>query len=158
LDPARAPKIDYGELSAMPSAPPGILCALSPAERYPWAMGFNADDLDLIDRTEEVRIETSMEGGPIHRAIIWVVVDDGDVFVRSAYGPDSRWYREAMANPGVGLVVAGRRLAATAVHATDPGEIDRMSRGLERKYAGDSAMPGMNRAELLPLTLRLDPA
>jgi hypothetical protein len=137
---------------------PASVHALSPSERYPWVMGFSEDDLELIERTDEVRIETSMEGGPVHRAIIWVVVDDGDVFVRSAYGPDSRWYREATANPSVGLEVAGRRLAATAVHVTDPAGIDRMTRGLARKYAGDSAMPGMNRAELLPLTLRLDPA
>jgi hypothetical protein len=53
---------------------------------YAWSMQFNVADLDLIDRTAEVRIETSMTGGPVHRTIIWVVVDGGDVFIRSAYG------------------------------------------------------------------------
>ena len=120
-------------------------------------MTFNPDDLALIDRTKEVRIETSKVGGPAHRTIIWVVVDDGDVFVRSAYGPDARWYREATSNPEVTLFVAGRAFKAHVTQLTDPDEIARMSAGLERKYAGDPAVRGMNRPELLPLTLRLDP-
>jgi hypothetical protein len=119
---------------------------------------FTADDLALIDRTKEVRIETSKVGGRAHRAIIWVVVDDGDVFVRSAYGPESRWYREATSNPEVTLWVDKRQFKAQATRVSDPDEIARMSAGLERKYAGDPAVRGMNRPELLPLTLRLDPA
>jgi hypothetical protein len=121
-------------------------------------MAFTADDLALIDRTKEVRIETSRLGRPAHRTIIWVVADGGDVFVRSAYGPDARWYREATTNPDVTLWVADRPLKARASRVSDPDEIARMSTGLERKYAGDPAVRGMNRPELLPLTLRLDPA
>ena len=120
-------------------------------------MPFTDADLELIDRTKEVRIETAKAGGPIHRTIIWVVVDGGDVFVRSAYGPDARWYREATTNPDVSLLVGGRRFDARAVPASDD-EIVRMSAGLERKYAGDPATRQMNRPELLPLTLRLEPS
>jgi hypothetical protein len=121
-------------------------------------MPFDEEDLALIDRTREVRIETSRVGGTAHRTIVWVVADGGDVFVRSAYGPDARWYREATSNPDVTLWVAGRSLKVRATRVTDPDEIARMSTGLERKYAGDPAVRGMNRPELLPLTLRLDPA
>jgi hypothetical protein len=121
-------------------------------------MAFTDDDLALIDRTKEVRIETSRIDGPTHRTIVWVVADGGDVFVRSAYGPDARWYREATSNPDVMLLVGGRSLKARASRVTDPDEIQRMSAGLERKYAGDPAVGGMNKPELLPLTLRLDPA
>jgi hypothetical protein len=121
-------------------------------------MAFTAEELALIDRTKEVRLETSEVGGPAHRAIVWVVVDGGDVFVRSAYGPESRWYREATSNPEVTLWVDERPIKTHAARATDPDEIARMSSGLERKYAGDPAARQMNRAELLPLTLRLEPA
>jgi hypothetical protein len=121
-------------------------------------MAFNDADLELIDQTKEVRIETSRVGGRAHRTIIWVIVDAGDVFVRSAYGPDSRWYREATSNPEVTLWVDRRPFRAHATQVTDPDEIARMSAGLERKYAGDPAVRQMNRPELLPLTLRLDPA
>ena len=121
-------------------------------------MPFTAEDLALIDRTEEVRIETSEIGGRVHRTIIWVVVDRDQVFVRSAYGPDARWYREATTNPDVTLLVDGRSLKANVTRVTDADEIARMSAALQRKYARDPSMPGMIRAELLPLTLRLDPA
>jgi hypothetical protein len=121
-------------------------------------MQFTADDLELIDRTKLVRIETSKVGGPAHRTIVWVVVDAGDVVVRSAYGPESRWYREATSNPEVTLWVDKRPFKAHATRVTDPDEIARMSAGLERKYAGDPAVRQMNQPELLPLTLRLDPA
>lgn len=121
-------------------------------------MAFTAEDLALIDRTKLVRIETSEVGGPAHRTIVWVVVDGSDVFVRSAYGPDSRWYREATSNPEVALWVDERPFKARVTRVTDPDEIARMSVGLERKYAGDPAVRQMNQPELLPLTLRLDPA
>ena len=125
---------------------------------YPWPMAFSDEDLDLIDRTEEVEIQTSMPGGAAHRTIIWAVVDRGEVLVRSYIGPDARWYREATANPDVVLHVGGRALPARAAHAADPDSIARASAAFARKYASDPATPRLNRAEVLPLTLRLDPA
>jgi hypothetical protein len=119
-------------------------------------MGFSQDELDLIDRTEEVEIETNGADGAVHRTIIWAVVDDGDVFIRSYRGPNARWYREALANPSVALGVDGRRLPADAIPAADPTSIERTSAGLTRKYANDPATPRMNRPEVLDLTLRLE--
>lgn len=119
-------------------------------------MGYSEAELDLIDRTEEVEIETSGAGGAVHKTVIWAVVDDGDVFIRSYRGPDARWYREALANPSVGLHVDGRRIPAAAVPASDPASIERTSSGILRKYAGDPAAKAMVRPELLDLTLRIE--
>jgi hypothetical protein len=119
-------------------------------------MGYSQAELDLIDRTEEVEIETDGADGAVHRTIIWAVVDEADVFVRSYKGPYARWYREALSNPSVALHVDGRRLAATAVPASDPGSIARASAGILRKYAGDPAAASMVAPELLDLTLRLE--
>jgi hypothetical protein len=132
--------------------PPG------PCVDYPSAQAFIDEDLDLIDRTEEVEIQTSVDGGAAHRTIIWAVVDGGDVLIRSYIGPDARWYREATANPNVVLHVDGRALSARVAHAGDPDSIARASAAFARKYASDPATPRLNRAEVLPLTLRLDPA
>jgi hypothetical protein len=118
-------------------------------------MGYSQDELDLIDRTKEVEIETN-GGNGTHRTIIWAVVDRGEVFIRSYYGAHARWYREALSNPSVALHVDGWRFPATAVPASDPASVERMSAGLTRKYAGDPATPRMNRSEVLDLTLRLD--
>ena len=121
-------------------------------------MAFTADELHLIDRTDEVEIETTSGDGPTHRTIIWAIVDDDAVFIRSYRGPTARWYREALANPAVALHVDGRRLAATAVPAADLASIERSSQGFARKYRDDPATPKMLRPEVLDLTLRLEPA
>ena len=123
---------------------------------YPSDMGYSEAELDLIDRTEEVEIETDGAEGAVHKTVIWAVVDDGDVFVRSYRGPDARWYREALAHPSVALHVDGQRIPATAVVASDAASIERTSSGILRKYAGDPAAKSMVRPELLDLTLRLE--
>jgi hypothetical protein len=119
-------------------------------------MGYSEAELDLIDRTEEVEIETSGAGGAVHRTVIWAVVDDEAVFIRSYKGPDARWYREALSNPSVALHVDGQRLPVRAVLAADPPSIERTSAGILRKYAGDPAAKSMVAPELLDLTLRLE--
>lgn len=126
-------------------------------------MSFSTDDLALLERSEEVDIETRAPGGDAHTAIIWVVVDAGDVFVRSVRGERGRWYREAVANPvvanpAVALLVDGRRLTATAIAASDPDSVERASDALRRKYAADPALATMLREHTLPTTLRLEPA
>jgi hypothetical protein len=121
-------------------------------------MSFSGEDRALLERTEEVEIETQPPEGPAHRTIIWAVVDGDDVFIRSVRGETARWYREALANPAVAVHADGRRLGATAIPATDPLSIDRASAGFRRKYAGDPAAHTMLRVEILPTTLRLEPA
>jgi hypothetical protein len=125
---------------------------------YASGVSFSTEDLELLDRTEEVEIETRAPDGPAHRTVIWVVVDDGDVFIRSVRGAAGRWYREAIANPAVAIHVAGRRLSATAIPATDPASIGRASAALVRSYAGDPAVRSMIRPDVLDTTLRLEPA
>ncbi len=121
-------------------------------------MGYSQEELDLIARTEEVEIETSDGVGAVHRTIIWAVVDDGAVFVRSYRGPHARWYREAQSNPAVALHIDDRRLPARAVPAADAASIERTSAGLLRKYVGDPAAKRMVRPEVLDLTFRLERA
>jgi hypothetical protein len=121
-------------------------------------MPFKPDDLELLAHEEEIRIETRAVDGSIHRTIVWVVVEGEDVFVRSVRGPRGRWYREALADPDVGIHVDHRRLAARAIHARDPESVGRASAALERKYAADPALRTMIRPNTLETTLRLEPA
>ena len=101
-------------------------------------MPFSRYDLDAIDKAKTVRIETSAgPDRPVHRTIIWIVVDRDDVFVRSWRGVTARWYREALANPDVALHVGKRRLPARAVPERDDDAIKRTSGALERKYDCD---------------------
>jgi hypothetical protein len=125
---------------------------------YAAVMSFSADDVALLDGVEEVEIETQAPDSAPRRTMIWVVVDDGEVFIRTYRGPGSRWYRDVLANPAVAIHVDGRRLPATAIPATDPDAIERTSAGYKRKYASDPATPAMLGPKVLETTLRLEPA
>ena len=121
-------------------------------------MSFAEDDLARIRDAEEIDIETQAPEGPAHRTTIWIVVDGGDVFVRSVRGSNGRWYREALANPAVAIHVDGRRLPATAIPATDPDSMDRVTRAVIAKYTGIEGYDAMQNPEIFPATLRLEPA
>jgi hypothetical protein len=120
-------------------------------------MSFAEHDLARIRTAEEVEIETQAPDGPVHRTVIWAVVDGGDTFIRSYRGPDARWFREALANPAVALRLDDRRMAATAIAATDPDSVERASAGFRQKYGGDPAARSMAEQHH-ETTLRLEPA
>ena len=121
-------------------------------------MSFSEEDLASLERAEEVEIETQAPGEAARRAVIWVVVDDGEAFVRTFKGPNSRWYRDAMANPAVAIHVDGRRLPATAIPATDPDSIERISAALKAKYAHDpTSLATMLEPEMIDANFRLEP-
>jgi hypothetical protein len=119
---------------------------------------FDETDLAAMTAAEEVRIETSAPGGPVHRTIIWLMVRDGALLVRSVRGARGRWYREALENPTIAIHADGRRIEARAVPASDPASIDAASAALRDKYRHDPALPSMLRDETLPTTMRLEPA
>jgi hypothetical protein len=122
-------------------------------------MSFSTDDLERLAAAEEVEIETQAPGGPVHRTVIWVVVDGDEAFIRSYRGHTARWYVEALANPAVAIHVDGRRLPATAIPATDPDAIERTSAALKVKYAHDpSSLATMLEPAMLDANLRLEPA
>ncbi len=119
---------------------------------------FASRDLAVLDAEAEVEIETRAgPDAPIHRTVIWVVVEDGEVYIRSVRGLRGRWFRELTANPDSILRVGGEPMSVRALPAVDAPSIDRCSRGLRRKYAGDSALRTMLRPETLPTTLQLEP-
>jgi hypothetical protein len=119
---------------------------------------FDGETLDLLERELEVDIETVSAGQEPHRTTIWVVVEDGVVYVRSWRGAGARWYREIIDEPRGALHVAGARLPVVALPASDPSSVAACSAGLRRKYTGDPSTPAMVRAEILDTTLRLEPA
>jgi hypothetical protein len=116
---------------------------------------FDVDALRELRDVQEVRIRT--EKHPKTAIVIWVVVADDDVFVRSWLGNKGRWYRDLAAGGPATLEFAGRRLAVQAIPASDPAAIDRTSREFLRKYQPSSHAQEMVRYEILPTTLRLEP-
>jgi hypothetical protein len=122
--------------------------------------GFAPDDAALLRGARTVAIETSAEPGkPVHRAIIWILVDDdGRTFVRSWLGERGRWYRELVTNPTGAVHVRERRIPVRA-RIADAAGIQACSRLLRAKYrASRASLMSMLRDEVLPTTLELEPA
>jgi hypothetical protein len=120
---------------------------------------FDADTLRALDEAPEVDIETFRPDGSPRRTIIWVMVEDGDVFARSWKGDRGYWFQSALEPKArVALVLDGRRWPVTVHLATDPDSIRRTDEGLRRKYPGNDSLEGMLRAEILSTNVRLEPA
>jgi hypothetical protein len=119
---------------------------------------FAPEVLAQLRGQREVRIETRAgPDAPIHRTIIWVIVDEDRAFVRTFRGAGSRWYREALIEPDCTLWVGREAVPIRVVVNTDPGVIAAVSRGFQTKYARSSSTPAMVRDEVLDTTLELLP-
>jgi hypothetical protein len=113
--------------------------------------------VEQVAAADEVEIETRRAGGKARRTIIWVVVDGGQVYVRSVRGEGGKWYQRLRDDPNGVLHVDGTAVAVRAVSVEDVAEIERVSEALRRKYARQAGslarmlMPGT-----LPTTMRLE--
>ena len=122
-------------------------------------MTFSPEILDALRGAEEVDIETqAAPDAPVHRTIIWVMVDDQErVLIRSVRGSRGRWYREALAHPNCALSVGEVDVQVRAEPAADPDRVAAASAQLAVKYAGDPSLGSMLRADVLETTLELLP-
>lgn len=99
------------------------------------------DELNEFLRvTNTVRIVTSTRDGRTISTPIWAVDVDGVGYVRSAYGPDSKWYRRARSNPGAGFETpaGARAVELEPIDGSDPLE-GRVDDALRTKYAREPA-------------------
>jgi hypothetical protein len=117
---------------------------------------FDADALRDLRDVQEIAIRTGKH--PRSAVVIWVVVADDEVFVRSWLGAKGRWYRDLAAGGPATLEFAGRRLAVQSLAANDDAAVARASREFLKKYSGSSHAQEMVRPEILPTTLRLEPS
>ncbi|MGH8945456.1 MAG: nitroreductase/quinone reductase family protein [Acidimicrobiia bacterium] len=120
-------------------------------------MSFDPKDLLLLDEASEVHIETKRADGRSHRTIIWIVVDEGEVFVRSVRGQSGKWYQRARAEPEVVIHAGGRQIPAKAHLAADEDSVERTNAALRRKYRPGGSLNSMLRPETHDTTMRLDP-
>lgn len=116
---------------------------------------FDADTLRRLKDVREVAIRT--EKHPETAVIIWVVVADDEVFVRSVRGSRGRWHRDLAKGGPATLEFAGRRLGVEAFPANDDHSVARASREYLSKYDSSPYVQSMVRPEVLPTTLRLEP-
>jgi hypothetical protein len=116
---------------------------------------FDAETMHELRDVDELAIRTDKH--PKSAVVIWVVVADDEVFVRSWRGAKGRWYRDLAAGGVATLEWAGRSLPVQAFPASDPDAVARTSREFLSKYRRSSHAQEMVRPETLPTTLRLEP-
>jgi hypothetical protein len=116
---------------------------------------FDAETLHRLGAARQVSIRT--EKHPNSGVVIWLVVADDEVFVRSWRGARGRWYQDLAAGGSASLEFSGRRLSVLAIPTNDAAAIARVSKEFLRKYQLSSHALGMVRTEVLPTTLRLEP-
>jgi hypothetical protein len=116
---------------------------------------FDADTLSDLCDVRELRIRTGKH--PKTAVVIWIVVADDEVFVRSWLGAKGRWYLDLAAGGPATLEFGGRSIEVKAFPANDVASVARASAEFLRKYQPSSHAPEMVRAEILPTTLRLEP-
>lgn len=100
--------------------------------------------LKLIEETDDLfvapfRADGTTYGTPTQT---WALVVDGKVYVRAANGPESTWYRAAVAQGAGRVRVRGQFHDVTF---TPSGETDEraIDAAYETKYPGSSAVPVM---------------
>lgn len=117
---------------------------------------FDAQTLGELRDVQELAIRTEKHSKSA--VVIWVVVADDEVFVRSWRGTKGRWYRDLAAGGPATLEYAKRLLAVQASPVGDQAAVARASREFLRKYQRSTHAQEMVRSETLPTTLRLEPS
>ena len=65
---------------------------------------------------------------------VWLIVDQGELFVPAGFASRKTWPSEAVADGRVVVRVAGKRYARQATRVSDPARLEALRAGLGRKY------------------------
>ncbi|MEV6895593.1 DUF2255 family protein [Kribbella sp. NPDC051137] len=98
-------------------------------------MAWNLEDLQAIGESEELQISSYRRDGSLRRwTTIWVVRVADELYVRSAYGPDGAWYRNAMRTRRARVRVGGIESDVTLEQVPDQDMNARVETAYREKY------------------------
>jgi hypothetical protein len=97
--------------------------------------GWDRTELAAVGAADELRIVTSRRDGSVRRPVpVWVIADGDDLYLRSAYGTGSAWYRGALARPQGHISVGGVAKDVTFIRVDDEAVNARIDAGYRSKY------------------------
>ena len=119
--------------------------------------GLDRATLASLDESVEVDMVTPRRDGSLSRRPIWVVVVDGDAYVRSYRGESGAWYRRARTDGLAMIGVDGREIEVGVEPVSDDETNRKVSDAFRAKYSGRSPRPTetMVNDEVSQTTLRL---
>jgi hypothetical protein len=125
-------------------------------------VSWTSAELELVGAATELRLAARRTDDTLSKfTIMWVVRVDDSLYVRSAYGPDSAWYRRAV-RYGRGRIRAGTVERDVVLHHVQPddrvhGDIDASFHAKYDQY-GARIVDTVVGPAVASVTLRLDPA
>lgn len=120
---------------------------------------WTTDELDRIGAADEVQVTSYRPDGSLRPTVtIWAVRSGDDVYVRSAYGPDNGWFRNAR-SAGAGRLRAGGVERDVTFEPADPGVHADLDAAYHAKYDryGPKIVGTVVGAEVVDVTLRVVP-
>jgi hypothetical protein len=123
------------------------------------AVALDRHTLELLDRSDEIDILTPRREGSTSSRPIWVVVVDGDAYVRSWRGTHGAWYRRALAERRAAVRAGGRAIDVELEPVPDEELNERVSDAFWEKYGARYRGPTeeMVTPEVSRTTMRLTP-
>lgn len=102
---------------------------------------WTSSELSSIDSVDELHIASLRRDGSLSSSrIIWMVVVDGELYVRSVHGPDAAWFRSTQVH-NQGRVEAGgvsRNVSYERADAELDDAIDAAYRSKYQRYAAST--------------------
>jgi hypothetical protein len=119
--------------------------------------GLDPATLANLEESIEVDMVTPRRDGSLSRRPIWVVVVDGDAYVRSYRGESGAWYRRARADGQATIGLDGRAIEVGVEPVSDDETNRKVSDAFRAKYSGRSPRPTetMVNDEVSRTTLRI---
>ncbi|MFE5339707.1 DUF2255 family protein [Isoptericola sp. NPDC056578] len=117
---------------------------------------WNPDDLAAIDADGELRVAAHRPDGTLRNPrIVWHVVVDDDLYIRSVRGTEGAWYR-GVQRTGTGQIDSGG-IHADVTFTHDDSRDDAIDRAYHAKYGNGSAVEAITSPAATATTLRIDP-
>ncbi|MDO8145835.1 DUF2255 family protein [Isoptericola sp. 178] len=118
---------------------------------------WNPTDLDAIERAGELDVAAHRPDGSLRTPrIVWHVVVDGTLFIRSVRGDAGGWYR-GVQRTGTGRITSGG-VTADVIFTENHEHDTAIDRAYHDKYGDGSPVRAITSPAAVATTLRVDPA
>jgi len=119
---------------------------------------FDASLFQQLEREREVYVRVARRDGKIAELPIWIVTVDGEAYVRSYLADRGAWYRRALTDGRMTLVVRGKAQPVVVEPAADETLNQRISEAFVAKYGSSGPARTMVSEPVTATTLRVSPA
>ncbi len=117
---------------------------------------WTAEELDTLDRIKEIRVAGRRQDGSLRTlTIVWQVVVDGSLYVRSVRGAEGAWYKGVVRHHEGAISWDGETREVTYIPDTTVD--DALDAEYYKKYGTGSSSRAITTAEARATTLRVEP-